>query len=68
MICGDGFDNYAVHTLKPRNAESGEPEFKKFGEKFQYKNVRIICNNIINAGWNQITYMIKEFYPLSQDS
>ena len=55
----DGFYKYAVHALRPQNTESGEPELKNIGEKLQYDNELILHNYLINAGWNQITEMIK---------
>ena len=42
-------DNYYVHTLRPQNNESGEPEKKIIWEKYQDKNEFILHNNLINA-------------------
>ena len=62
------FYKYAVYILRPQNTESGEPELKNVGEKYQYKNDLILHNTIINARWNQITDTIQGFVPLFQNS
>ena len=59
---------YAVQILGPQNTESGEPELKNVGDKYQDKTELIIHETIINAGWNQVTNMIQWFAPLFQDS
>ena len=43
------FGNYSVHTLRPQNTESGEPETKNIRDKSQDKNEFIFHNNLINA-------------------
>ena len=40
----NGFDNYALHTLRLQSTKSGEPELNKSGEKFQDNNEFIIQN------------------------
>ena len=52
------FYKYALHILIPQNTESGEPELKNVGEKFQDNNER----------WNQINDMIQGLVPLFQHS
>ena len=52
------FDNYAIHTLRTQNTESGEPETKNIGEKYQDNNEFIIHNDLINEIWNLITDII----------
>ena len=36
------FEKFAVHVLRPKNTESGEPEIKQIGDKLQDKNAFII--------------------------
>ena len=43
------FDNYFSHFLIPQNTESGEPELKNLGGKYQDKNDFIIHNDISDA-------------------
>ena len=62
------FFNYAAHILKPQNTESGEPELNNIGDKSQDENELILHNTIVNARWNQISYMSQGFVPLFQDS
>ena len=59
----NGFYNYAVHTLRPRNTESGETEIKKIGDKSQDNNDIILHKNIISSRKIQITDIIKELEP-----
>ena len=59
----NGFYNYAVHTLRPRNTESGETEIKKIGDKSQDNNDIILHKNIISSRKIQITDIIKEVEP-----
>ena len=42
------FYNYAVHILRPKNTESGEPELNIIGEKPQGNSELILHNTIIN--------------------
>ena len=44
-----GIENYAVHILILKNTESGEPELKNIGEKYQDKNELILHKTIINV-------------------
>ena len=64
----NGFYNHAVHILRPKITESGEPELNNIGEKYQDKNELIIYNTITNLIWNQIADMIQGFDPLFQES
>ena len=38
----NGFYNYAVHILRPKNTESSKPYLKNVGKKYQDKNELII--------------------------
>ena len=62
------FYKYAVQILRPKITESGEPELKNFGDKYQDKNDLILRNTIINSRWNQITDLIQVFFSLFRDS
>ena len=62
----NGFYNYDVHIQRPQNNESGEPELKNVGEKFQDNNDIIIHKNIINPRLNQSTDMVQGPPPLLQ--
>ena len=64
----NGFYNYAVHIIRPKYTEIGEPELKNSRNKYQDNNELIIHNTIINSRLNQIPYMIQRFLPLFQDS
>ena len=61
------FYNYAAHILIPQNTESGKPELRNVGDKYQDNNELIIQTTIINAKWNQIYDMIQP-PPHVQDS
>ena len=50
---------YSVHIIIPQNTESGEPEIKNIGEKFQDKNELIIRNNLISERGKQNTDIIQ---------
>ena len=57
------FYNYAVHVLIPQKTEGGELAPNNIGGKYK-DNIQLILNNSLrNEKWNQITNMIKEFYP-----
>ena len=58
------FYNYYVHILRPKNTESGEPELKNVGEKYQDRKKIILHKNIINTGQKQINDMIQGFEPI----
>ena len=45
----NGFDNYSVHVLIPKNTERNEPEINNIGDKFQDNNDLIIHNNLRNT-------------------
>ena len=55
----NGFYNYSVHFLRPKNNKSGEPEINNIGDKLQDKNDFIIHNVFSDEILNQIIYMIE---------
>ena len=50
---------YAAHVLITQNIESGEPEIKNSGEKFQYNNEFIIHKDLRNTRGKKINNMIQ---------
>ena len=48
-----------MHIIIPQNTESGEPEIKNIGDKFQDKNELIIRNNLISERGKQNTDIIQ---------
>ena len=57
--------NYDLHTLRPKNTESVEPDLKNVGDKPQDNNELIIHNTIINARWFVFWYDSGNPSPLS---
>ena len=55
----NGFDNYYVYALRPKNIESDEPEINNIVDKLKDKNKFIVHNYLSNAIWNQITDIIQ---------
>ena len=47
----NGFYNYSMHILRPKQYESGEPELNNVGDKSQDMNEPILHNTIINEIW-----------------
>ena len=56
----NGFKKDSVHVLIPLNNESGEPEIKNIGHKFQDKNEFIFRHALSDARLNQIIDVIEE--------
>ena len=56
----DRYDNYDLQILGPQHTESGEPEIKKIGDKFQDNNEFVLHNDLKSSRVNQITDMIQE--------